>query len=210
MDKVRIQDDLFHYVNQEKLEELVIPDDMPQIGGFNTLHTEVEKLMIDEFNQMCESNTYPNEYLEPYKEITKIKKSNYSKLLVRKFLIKTVLTLFLYPLTLFYIFYEILSFGFVLAYYGCVFNIGGIIYELIYFLINKALFLLVLIYISIISYKLIKKILKSLINKENISVRELYSNFFKKILICSAFILIADIFVYFFGNKILSLFQFLL
>ena len=40
---------------------------------------------------------YPNEYLEPYKEITKIKKSNYSKLLVRKFLIKTVLTLFLYP-----------------------------------------------------------------------------------------------------------------
>jgi len=70
------------------------------------------------------------------------------------------LTLFLYPLTLFYIFYEILSFGFVLAYYGCVFNIGGIIYELIYFLINKALFLLVLIYISIISYKLIKKIIK--------------------------------------------------
>jgi len=120
------------------------------------------------------------------------------------------LTLFLYPLTLFYIFYEILSFGFVLAYYGCVFNIGGIIYELIYFLINKALFLLVLIYISIISYKLIKKIIKSLINKENISVRELYSNFFKKILICSAFILITDIFVYFFGNKILSLFQFLL
>jgi len=120
------------------------------------------------------------------------------------------LTLFLYPLTLFYIFYEILSFGFVLAYYGCVFNIGGIIYELIYFLINKALFLLVLIYISIISYKLIKKILKSLINKENISVSELYSNFFKKILICSAFILITDIFVYFFGNKILSLFQFLL
>lgn len=120
------------------------------------------------------------------------------------------LTLFLYPLTLFYIFYEILSFGFVLAYYGCVFNIGGIIYALIYFLINKALFLLVLIYISIISYKLIKKILKSLINKENISVRELYFNFFKKILICSAFILITDIFVYFFGNKILSLFQFLL
>jgi len=120
------------------------------------------------------------------------------------------LTLFLYPLTLFYIFYEILSFGFVLAYYGCVFNIGGIIYELIYFLINKALFLLVLIYISIISYKLIKKIIKSLINKEKISVRELYSNFFKKILICSAFILITDIFVYFFGNKILSLFQFLL
>ena len=43
MEKVRIQDDLYHYVNQEKLDELVIPDDMPQIGGFNTLHVEDEK-----------------------------------------------------------------------------------------------------------------------------------------------------------------------
>ena len=82
MDKVRIQDDLFHYVNQEKLEELVIPDDMPQIGGFNTLHTEVEKLMIDEFNQMCESNTYPNEYLERactlYMAVKNVKRRNRS------------------------------------------------------------------------------------------------------------------------------------
>ena len=64
MENIRIQDDLFHYVNQKKIDELVIPDDMPQIGGFNTLHTEVEKLMINEYNQMCETNSYPNSYLE--------------------------------------------------------------------------------------------------------------------------------------------------
>ena len=45
MEKVRIQDDLYLYVNQEKIEELVIPDDMPTTGGFSTLNTEVEKLM---------------------------------------------------------------------------------------------------------------------------------------------------------------------
>lgn len=120
------------------------------------------------------------------------------------------LTLFLYPITLFYIFYEILSFGFVLAYYTSNFNIGGTIYTIIHFLINKFMFILVLIYISFISYKLIIKIIKSLTNKDNISVRELYQNYFKKILICAGFILLIDIFVYFFGNKILSLFQFLL
>ena len=64
MEKVRIQDDLYTYVNQAKLEELVIPDDMPMTGGFATLSTDVEKLMIGEFNAMCQSGAYPNEYLE--------------------------------------------------------------------------------------------------------------------------------------------------
>lgn len=80
MEKVRIQDDLFHYVNQEKIDELVIPNDMPQIGGFNTLHTDVEKLMIGEYNQMCESDTYPNAYLERscklYKAVKNVRKRN--------------------------------------------------------------------------------------------------------------------------------------
>ena len=80
MEKVRIQDDLFHYVNQEKIDELVIPNDMPQIGGFNTLHTDVEKLMIGEYNQMCENDTYPNVYLERscklYKAVKNVRKRN--------------------------------------------------------------------------------------------------------------------------------------
>ena len=80
MEKVRIQDDLFHYVNQEKIDELVIPNDMPQIGGFNTLHTDVEKLMIGEYNQMCENDTYPNAYLERscklYKAVKNVRKRN--------------------------------------------------------------------------------------------------------------------------------------
>ncbi|MBR6522858.1 MAG: M13 family metallopeptidase, partial [Oscillospiraceae bacterium] len=63
MENIRIQDDLYTYVNQAKLEELVIPDDMPTAGGFATLSTEIEKLMIGEFNSMCESAAYPNEHL---------------------------------------------------------------------------------------------------------------------------------------------------
>ena len=63
MEKVRIQDDLYTYVNQAKLEELVIPDDMPVAGGFAALSTDVEKLMIGEFNDMCKEASYPNEHL---------------------------------------------------------------------------------------------------------------------------------------------------
>ncbi len=63
MENIRIQDDLYTYVNQEKLEELVIPEDMPVAGGFNALNTDVEKLMIGEFNAMCQDASYPNEHL---------------------------------------------------------------------------------------------------------------------------------------------------
>ena len=63
MEKIRIQDDLYTYVNQAKLEELVIPEDMPTAGGFATLQTDVEKLMIGELNTMCAEGAYPNEHL---------------------------------------------------------------------------------------------------------------------------------------------------
>ena len=64
MENIRIQDDLYTYVNQAKLDELVIPDDMPVAGGFAALAQDVEKLMIGEFNDMCKAAAYPNEHLE--------------------------------------------------------------------------------------------------------------------------------------------------
>ena len=72
MEKVRIQDDLFTYVNQETLDQLVIPDDKPTAGGFQTLADGVEKLMISEFVQMSESGVYPNVYVERACKLFKI------------------------------------------------------------------------------------------------------------------------------------------
>ena len=63
MEKIRIQDDLYTYVNQAKLDELVIPDDMPVAGGFAALSQDVEKLMIGEFNAMCKDGSYPNDHM---------------------------------------------------------------------------------------------------------------------------------------------------
>ena len=75
MEKVRIQDDLYTYVNQEKLDELVIPDDLPTTGGFVTLSIEVEKTMRGEFDEMSNSGVYPNAYLQNAVSLYKIAKN---------------------------------------------------------------------------------------------------------------------------------------
>ena len=64
MEQIRIQDDLYMYVNQETLENIVIPDDKPVAGGFSELADGVEKIMMGEFEGMSESKSYPNEYLK--------------------------------------------------------------------------------------------------------------------------------------------------
>ena len=64
MEKVRIQDDLYTYVNQEWMEKAIIPEDRPTVGGFADLDKDVEKLMIGEFNSLSESKEYPSVYLE--------------------------------------------------------------------------------------------------------------------------------------------------
>ena len=64
MENIRIQDDLYNYVNQATLDKLVIPDDKPTAGGFSDLADGVEKIMMGEFGTMSESKTYPNDYLK--------------------------------------------------------------------------------------------------------------------------------------------------
>ncbi len=64
MEAIRIQDDLYTYVNQKTLDELVIPDDKPAAGGFSQLADGVEKIMMDEFESMTESKSYPNAHME--------------------------------------------------------------------------------------------------------------------------------------------------
>jgi len=53
-EKVRIQDDLYEYVNGEWLETAVIPNDRPTTGGFAILDQEVEALLLKDFNELSE------------------------------------------------------------------------------------------------------------------------------------------------------------
>lgn len=80
MSDIRIQDDLFEYVNHDWLEQAVIPADKPSTGGFATLRDEVETLMIKELDDMCAKGEYPNEVMKNacllYAAIKNTKKRN--------------------------------------------------------------------------------------------------------------------------------------
>ena len=74
METIRIQDDLYTYVNQETLDRLVIPDDKPYAGGFAELAEGVEKIMMGEFESMAESKDYPDEHMKRACELYAIAK----------------------------------------------------------------------------------------------------------------------------------------
>lgn len=80
MEKVRIQDDLYEYVNGKWLETAVIDDDKPATGGFINLADDVEKLLMNDFDEMVKDDSFPNEYLKEalalYKEALNTKKRN--------------------------------------------------------------------------------------------------------------------------------------
>lgn len=52
---IRIQDNLYEWVNGGWLRTAVIPDDKPMTGGFYTLNEEVEKTMMEEFKALAEN-----------------------------------------------------------------------------------------------------------------------------------------------------------
>ena len=54
-DKIRIQDDLYKYVNGKWIENAKIPDDLPAIGGFINLDLDVEKTMLNEFEELSKN-----------------------------------------------------------------------------------------------------------------------------------------------------------
>ncbi|MCR5741034.1 MAG: M13 family peptidase [Gammaproteobacteria bacterium] len=78
MSDIRIQDDLYNYVNKEWLDKAIIPDDKPTTGGFADLAKEVEETLTKDFNDMCERDEYPNELIKNactlYKAIKDVKR----------------------------------------------------------------------------------------------------------------------------------------
>ncbi len=54
-ENVRIQDDLYNYVNGKWIEKAKIPDDLPATGGFIDLDIDVEKTMLKEFDELSKN-----------------------------------------------------------------------------------------------------------------------------------------------------------
>ena len=72
MENIRIQDDLYTYVNQKKLDELVIPDDKPVAGGFNELNDSVEKIMMGEFETLAQTKEFRDMPIWPARDSVQV------------------------------------------------------------------------------------------------------------------------------------------
>ncbi len=108
------------------------------------------------------------------------------------------------------VFYEGISFGFSIAILTFKFKISGLIFALIFNILTKGIYILLIIYIAYAGINFLKKVIKCIQSKRYEISYSFIKNQGKILLIVLGIILVNEILIYFFGNKILSWFLFLL
>lgn len=116
------------------------------------------------------------------------------------------LTIIGLPLILIYFLYEGVSIGFLLSSFINYSPIKGMLFGTIFIIISKIIYITILIYLLTNTLKYTKSFLKRLKMAKN----ELIINQVIKILFCITITLINDIILYFIGNKIITIFKFML
>ena len=122
-----------------------------------------------------------------------------------------ILSLFMVgiPLSLFFVFYNGFSIGFLLMALIDIFGIKGLLYGLVYVIITKGIYLFLALLFVLALIKIAIMFLKALISKEKIN-KDSLSKLLKRIFICIAIILISDVILYFGGTKLINAFNFLI
>ena len=113
------------------------------------------------------------------------------------------------PISIFFVFFNGFSIGFIISSLSSIFGFKGLIYSIIHVIINKFIFLFFLYFLLLALYKITLILIKYWVHKEKINKDELM-HLLKKMVLCLLIILIYDLVLYFFGNKIINLFNFLL
>ena len=116
------------------------------------------------------------------------------------------LTIIGLPIILIYFLYEGVSIGFLLSSYINYSPIKGMLFGTIFIIISKIIYITILIYLLTNTLKYTKNFLKRLKTTKN----ELIINQIIKISFCTTITLINDIILYFIGNKIITIFKFIL
>lgn len=116
------------------------------------------------------------------------------------------LTIIGLPIILIYFLYEGISIGFLLSSFINYSPIKGMLFGTIFIIISKIIYITILIYLLTNTLKYTKNFLKRLKMAKN----ELIINQVIKISFCTTITLINDIILYFIGNKIITIFKFIL
>ena len=113
-------------------------------------------------------------------------------------------------LGMFLFFYEAMSIGFILGAYFSYFGVSGMIYGLIYSLIFKSIFIILFSVILIKAISFTKNMIGYFLLKKDSSFKNIAINNFITIIKYCFFIIVNDLFLILLGNKIISIFSFLI
>lgn len=114
------------------------------------------------------------------------------------------------PLGIFYLFYEGISLGFLLNIFYVTYKFKGIIYFLIYFLVNKLLILILLIFFVKRIINISRYTIGYLVYRHDNAIKEKIFNNFKKSLYTIMIVLVINIILYFLSPVIFNNLKFLL
>lgn len=110
------------------------------------------------------------------------------------------------PILLFYIFYEGASIGFTCGLFLNIFHIKGLIFYIIFIIIAKLLFILIMIYFSILSIRYSLNFLDSIISKNRENLYKTIVYHFYRYLVVLFLVFINCLLVFLLSNKIISVF----
>ena len=112
------------------------------------------------------------------------------------------------PLVLFFMFYNGFSIGFIISSLTCIFGIKGILYGVMYVIISKLVYVVLLILFSVNLFKIVRCIIDLIVYKK--SNKESIIIFIKRSVVFIGMILLDDIILLFCGGKLVNLFNFLI
>lgn len=115
------------------------------------------------------------------------------------------------PLFIFYIFFNGFSLGFIISSLSSIFGFKGCLYGIVYVLITKGLFSILLLCLGLFLIRIGEKVFFKIIGREKtIDVNKQIGAIIKKYIIVLLIIFINDLFLFFLGGRILNIFNFLL
>lgn len=139
-------------------------------------------------------------------------KSNISILVQHLVILSTLLILSIFliggPLVIFFMFYNGFTIGFIISSITCIFGIKGMLFGVLYVIISKLVFIVLLIIFSVNLFKIVKCVIDYLVYKK--SNKESLSIFMKRSIVFIGIIMISDIILYFSEVKLINIFNFLI
>ncbi len=143
-------------------------------------------------------------YLESFKSLLQTSHQNtfLSSIVVVSMIFISSISLIGLPILSFYLFYEGLSIGFTLGLFLGVYSVKGLFFYIVFLFTSKLLFLLIVLYFSIVSIRYSLKFVDAILSKsrENLYSTIVYQ-FYRYLLVLLA-VLINSTIVFFAANKI--------